>query len=138
MKGARGSDRRMQNELKDFYRTGVEVQPTHKSASPRLGKSFFQPTFPCGLSTLDTLYLFDTFSDLITEAAAALKGRFVGAARKGHGISLKAALPRQWVEIWREMWNCKRKVGEGMRKNSLIVFTPRCLCAVFAAFAVCA
>lgn len=93
-----------QDELKDFYGTRVEVQPTHKSTSPlRLAKSFFR-----GLSTLDTLYLFDMFADLITEAAAAaLKGRLVGAARKGHGISLKAALPRQWVEIWREMWNCK-------------------------------
>lgn len=131
MKGARGSDRRMQSELKDFYRTRVEVQPTHKSTSPC--KKFF-PTFSW-LSTLDTLYLFDTSADLITEAAAALEGTLWG-PRKGHGISLKAALPRQWVEIWREMWNCK----EGRRRNAkefAHCFTPRCLCAVFAAFAVC-
>lgn len=76
-----------------------------------LAKTFFS-TF-LRLSTLDTLYLFDTSADLMTEAAAALEGTLWG-PRKGHGISLKAALPRQWVEIWREMWNCK----EGRRRNA--------------------
>lgn len=81
MKGARGSDRRMQNELKDFYRTGVEVQPTHKSASPHLGKSFFSANFSVRLKhTWYALFIWYVLH-LITEAAAALKGRFVGAAR---------------------------------------------------------
>lgn len=103
---------------------------------------FNPPTNPLSLVSPEFFFFFRGLAHLIRSIylirahnwGCGIEGNFVGAAQRARNI-IKSDKARQWVEIWREMWNCKE--GRNAKEFAHCFHSPVLVCRLCRIRCVC-